>query len=61
MLILSRKPEESLIIDGNITVTVLGIKGNQISIGIDAPKEVAVLREEVAERIAAENLDHRDL
>lgn len=56
MLILTRRPEEALIIDGNITVTVLGIKGNQISIGIDAPKDVAVHREEVAERIAAERV-----
>lgn len=54
MLILIRRPEEALIIDGNITVTVLGVKGNQVSLGIDAPKEVAVHREEVAELIAAE-------
>jgi len=58
MLILTRRLEEALIIDGNITVTVLGIKGNQISIGIDAPKDVAVHRQEVAERIVAEHALH---
>lgn len=55
MLVLSRRIEESLIIGDDITITVLGISGNQVRIGIDAPKEIPVHREEVAERIKKEN------
>jgi len=47
MLILTRFPGEKLLIDKGITVTVLGVIGKQVRIGIDAPKNVAVLREEV--------------
>lgn len=57
MLILTRRLGESLRIGDQITVTVLGIKGNQIRIGIDAPKHVAVHREEIAARIAAQRDD----
>jgi len=53
MLILTRKLGESIIIDDNIVVTVLGVKGSQIRLGIDAPKEVSVHREEIQERINA--------
>ena len=47
MLVLSRKANESILIDGRIKVRVLKIKGNQVSIGIDAPKEVAIIRSEL--------------
>ncbi len=56
MLVLSRRLEECLIIGDDIKIKVLGISGNQIRIGIDAPKEVSVHREEVYQRIKAELL-----
>lgn len=54
MLILTRRTGETLMIGNNITVTVLGVKGNQVRIGINAPKNVAVHREEIFERIKRE-------
>ena len=53
MLILTRKDNESLFIGDDIEVTVLGVKGNQVRIGINAPKNVDVHREEVYRRIEA--------
>ena len=54
MLILTRWTGESLMVGDDVTVTVLGVKGNQIRIGIDAPQDVAVHREEIYERIQQE-------
>jgi carbon storage regulator len=54
VLILTRRPNETLMIGTEITVTVLGVKGNQVRIGVNAPKNVAVHREEIFERINAE-------
>ncbi len=55
MLILTRRTGETLCIGDDINVTVLAIRGNQVRIGVDAPKEVPVHREEIAERIRNEN------
>jgi carbon storage regulator len=54
MLVLSRRLQETLVINGNIKVTVLGINGSQVRIGIEAPKDVRVDRQEIHERIQAE-------
>jgi carbon storage regulator CsrA len=54
VLILTRRPNETLVIGTEITVTVLGVKGNQVRIGVNAPKNVSVHREEIFERINAE-------
>ena len=54
MLILTRRIGETLMIGDDVSITVLGVKGNQVRIGIDAPKDVPVHREEIYERIKTE-------
>jgi carbon storage regulator len=60
MLILTRRVGETVMIGNNVTVTVLGVKGNQVRVGVNAPKDVAVHREEIFERIKREqDPDHK--
>ncbi len=54
MLILTRRVGETLMIGDDVTVTVLGVKGNQVRVGVSAPREVSVHREEIYERIKQE-------
>jgi carbon storage regulator len=59
MLILTRKVGETVVIGDNVTVAIIDVKGNQIRIGINAPKDVTVHREEIYERIRHEQLSAR--
>ena len=60
MLILTRRVGETLMIGDAVTVTVLGVKGNQVRIGVNAPKDVSVHREEIFERIQQEKAQPAD-
>lgn len=57
MLILTRRVGETLMVGDEVTVTVLGVKGNQVRIGVNAPKDVSVHREEIYQRIQKEKSD----
>jgi carbon storage regulator len=54
MLVLSRKPDESIVISGKIVVTILSVEGERVRIGISAPPEISVVRQELIERDAHE-------
>ncbi len=60
MLILTRRVGESLIVGDDVTLTVLGVKGNQVRIGVNAPKTVSVHREEIYQRIQREKNGESD-
>lgn len=55
MLVLVRRREESLVIRGDIVVTVLGVEGDRVKLGIDAPREISILRRELCEQVSTEN------
>ncbi len=54
MLVLSRRPDESIVISGQIVITVLSVEGDRVRIGITAPSEISVVRQELIERDACE-------
>ena len=58
MLILTRRVGETLMIGDDVSVTILGVKGNQVRVGVNAPKDVAVHREEIYQRIQHERVAH---
>jgi carbon storage regulator len=61
MLILTRRIGETLMVGDDVTITVLGVRGNQVRIGVNAPRRVAVHREEIYQRIRKEEEEEREL
>lgn len=61
MLILSRREGETIVIDGSIRITVMEVRGDQVRIGIDAPRSVSVHRQEVYEQISERNMRSSDV
>lgn len=60
MLILTRRVGETLMVGDEVTVTVLGVKGNQVRIGVNAPKEISIHREEIYQRIQQEKQNNSE-
>ncbi len=60
MLILTRRAGETIMVGDEVTVTIIGIKANQVRIGVDAPRQIAVHREEIYHRIQAEKNQARE-
>ena len=59
MLILKRRTNETVVIDKDIKITVLGVRGNKIILGINAPQEISVHRQEIYERIQQEKIENK--
>jgi len=57
VLILTRRPGETIVIDGDIKIRVLGVEGERVKVGIEAPKEVAVVRQELLDEVRRSNLE----
>lgn len=60
MLVLTRKPDQSIVVGGNIEITILEVRGEQVRVGIRAPREVAVHRKEIFDQIRDENRSASD-
>lgn len=60
MLILTRRIGETLMVGDEVTITVLGVKGNQVRLGVNAPRDVAVHREEIYDKIQSEKIQNPD-